>query len=112
MKRLGIHAVEFAAGPLNGNPEPAPSFGRADRSRSDWDTIRSERCLCPASFRCLFSRRASSALRSRPPLPRRERLPIRAELLIPAAHVQLVSVETGFERMVEAQSDGRYLFSQ
>ena len=32
--------------------------------------------------------------------------------VIPAAHVQLVGVETGFERTVEAQSDGRYLFSQ
>src|SRR5690349_16293171 len=32
--------------------------------------------------------------------------------VIPAAHVQLVSLETGFERAVEAQADGRYLFSQ
>jgi hypothetical protein len=32
--------------------------------------------------------------------------------VIPAAHVQLVSVETGFERAVDAQSDGRYLLSQ
>ena len=32
--------------------------------------------------------------------------------VIPAAHVQLVSLETGFERAVDAQSDGRYLFSQ
>jgi hypothetical protein len=32
--------------------------------------------------------------------------------VIPAAHLQLVSIETGFKREVEAQSDGRYLFSQ
>ena len=32
--------------------------------------------------------------------------------VIPAAHVQLVSIDTGFERTVEAQSDGRYLLSQ
>ena len=29
--------------------------------------------------------------------------------VIPSAHVQLVSIETGFKRAVEAQSDGRYL---
>src|SRR3954470_21362686 len=32
--------------------------------------------------------------------------------VIPAARVQIVSVDTGFERSVEAQSDGRYVFSQ
>ena len=32
--------------------------------------------------------------------------------LIPAAHIQLVGLDTGFERALDAQSDGRYLFSQ
>ena len=32
--------------------------------------------------------------------------------LIPSAHIQLVGLDTGFERVLDAQSDGRYLFSQ
>ncbi len=31
---------------------------------------------------------------------------------VPNAHIQLVNVETGFERSVDTQADGRYLFSQ
>lgn len=31
---------------------------------------------------------------------------------VPSAHVQLVNIETGFERSGETQVDGRYLFSQ